>query len=136
MPLDAAVNYIAASTNRHPQAGDASSRSLVAFGSSKLIALWDAKVDTSLKYMKQVMYRFFSQDVLDRGVYQTLPGHEGLITSVRFVHNELFMSADDKGVVKSWRHNGTQARPACTWCLLAMTSHLYTVETDFLYSST
>lgn len=93
MPLDAAVNYIAASTNRHPQAGDASSRSLVAFGSSKLIALWDAK------------------DVLDRGVYQTLPGHEGLITSVRFVHNELFMSADDKGVVKSWRHNGTQWRP-------------------------
>ncbi|EED84697.1 predicted protein [Postia placenta Mad-698-R] len=47
MPLDAAVNYIAASTNRHPQAGDASSRSLVAFGSSKLIALWDAKWRTT-----------------------------------------------------------------------------------------
>lgn len=36
--------YIAASTNRYNHTADVSSKSLVAFGSSKLVALWDASV--------------------------------------------------------------------------------------------
>ncbi|KAI0728765.1 WD40 repeat-like protein [Fomitopsis betulina] len=73
------VEYIAASTNRYTYAADASNSSLVALGSGKLVALWNAG------------------DSHDRGVYETLPGHEGLITSVRFVDETTFVSADDKG---------------------------------------
>jgi hypothetical protein len=38
------VAYISASTNRHNRAAAVSSESLIAFGSSKLIALWDSAV--------------------------------------------------------------------------------------------
>ncbi|KAH9844010.1 WD40 repeat-like protein, partial [Rhodofomes roseus] len=75
----ATVEYVAASTNRHTHAADASSSSLVAFGSAKLIALWDA------------------EDPHDRGVHETLPGHEALVTSVRFIDGARLISTDDKG---------------------------------------
>ncbi|KAH9938447.1 WD40-repeat-containing domain protein [Fomitopsis serialis] len=81
--MAATVDYVSASTNRHSHAADASSSSLVAFGSAKLIALWN------------------TEDPHDRGVYETLPGHEGLVTSVRFIDEARFVSADDKGVWKS-----------------------------------
>ncbi len=38
------VEYIAASTNRHSCAADSASNSLVAFGSSTYVALWNAEV--------------------------------------------------------------------------------------------
>ncbi|CCM03407.1 uncharacterized protein FIBRA_05538 [Fibroporia radiculosa] len=91
MPYKAAVDYICASTNRHPYAADASSCSLVAFGTNKLIALWNA------------------EDEFEQGVFETLPGHEGLVTCVRFLQDDHFISADDKGVLRSWKHDGTQA---------------------------
>lgn len=40
----ASVTYISASTNRYNHAADVSPDSLVAFGSSKLVALWDTSV--------------------------------------------------------------------------------------------
>ncbi|RDB22595.1 putative elongator complex protein 2 [Hypsizygus marmoreus] len=83
--------YIAASTNRHAQAADISTSSLAAFGSSNLIALWDIAGEE------------------DRGVSETLPGHEGLVTSVRFISDEMFVSADDKGTLITWRKLGSQA---------------------------
>ena len=40
--------YIAASANRFSHVSDSSSRSLVAFGSSKFVALWSANVRLDL----------------------------------------------------------------------------------------
>ncbi|KDQ64832.1 hypothetical protein JAAARDRAFT_28474 [Jaapia argillacea MUCL 33604] len=77
------TTYISASTNRHPHVADASSSGLIAFGSGKLIALWDSS---------------------DRGVRETLPGHQGLVTCVQFIQDDWFISADDQGVVKGWRN--------------------------------
>lgn len=42
------------------------------------------------------------QDPVDRGVHQTLPGHDGLITGVRFVRDVTLVTADDKGILRSW----------------------------------
>ncbi|KAG6872799.1 hypothetical protein C0995_006528 [Termitomyces sp. Mi166 len=61
--------YVAASTNRHPQAAAISKNSLAAFGSSNLIALWDISSEAV------------------RGIHETLPGHEGFVTCVRFSSN-------------------------------------------------
>ncbi|KAG6900925.1 hypothetical protein C0993_004362 [Termitomyces sp. T159_Od127] len=59
--------YISAATNRHPQAAAVSSESLAAIGSTTLVALWDISNET------------------DRGIYETLPGHEGL-TIVEYLY--------------------------------------------------
>ncbi|KAJ7047434.1 WD40-repeat-containing domain protein [Mycena alexandri] len=83
------TSYISASTNRHPHAADISSASIVAFGSSNLVSLWKTEGD--------------------RGVFETLAAHEGLVTCVHFLTNELLVSADDKGVLRCWRQNGSQA---------------------------
>ncbi|TFK93928.1 WD40 repeat-like protein [Polyporus arcularius HHB13444] len=72
--------YASASTNRYAQAAGVASHGLVAFGSGKLVALWDA-----------------ADDSLDRGVFATLPAHDGLVTCVAFEHDQLMVSADDKG---------------------------------------
>lgn len=83
------MSYISASTNRHPCAADISGVSLVAFASSTLVALWDT--------------------ASDRGVFETLAAHEGLVTCVRFVTDDLLATADDKGELRCWRRNGSQA---------------------------
>ncbi|KAJ7368239.1 WD40-repeat-containing domain protein [Mycena albidolilacea] len=82
------MSYISASTNRHPCAADISGASLVAFASSTLVALWDT--------------------ASDRGVFDTLAAHEGLVTCVRFVTDDLLATADDKGELRCWRRNGSQ----------------------------
>ncbi|KAG2369868.1 WD40-repeat-containing domain protein [Suillus spraguei] len=84
--------YISASTNRFNHAADASTSSLIACGSGKLVALWN------------------TQDPGDRGIFQALPGHDGLVTCVRFVALDAFASADDKGTVRYWRLFGTEWR--------------------------
>ncbi|TFY83850.1 hypothetical protein EWM64_g171 [Hericium alpestre] len=74
------TEYIAAATNRTNHAASISPTfSLVAYGSGKLIALWD------------------TTDPADRGVLQTLPGHTGLVTCVRFMNEERLISTDDIG---------------------------------------
>ncbi|KAH8118457.1 WD40 repeat-like protein [Phellopilus nigrolimitatus] len=84
-PLSVSTDYISASANRHSCASD-SSGSLVAFGSSKFVALWSASEDQN------------------SGIHQTLPGHDGLVTCVRFKLGEgCFLSADDKGYLRCWR---------------------------------
>lgn len=84
--VDARIAYISAATNRYCQAADASPSSLVAFGSSSFISLWD------------------TSDEHDRGISHTLPGHNGLVTCVRFLDDNAFFSADDKGVLLFWRN--------------------------------
>ncbi|KAF8627187.1 hypothetical protein AX15_004505 [Amanita polypyramis BW_CC] len=82
--------YVSAAANRFSQTADVSPASLVAFGSSRLIALWHIA------------------DAVDTSVRETLSGHESLITCVRFASEELLISADDKGTVICWRNIGTQ----------------------------
>ncbi|KAG6918947.1 hypothetical protein DXG01_010602 [Tephrocybe rancida] len=89
--MAASTAYIAASTNRHPQAADISHSSLAAIGSSSLVALWDISGKTN------------------RGISETLPGHEGLVTCVRFISDASFASADDCGTLILWRKLGSQA---------------------------
>ncbi|KAL0949764.1 hypothetical protein HGRIS_009803 [Hohenbuehelia grisea] len=79
------VTYISASTNRHGYAADSSDDSLIAFGTANLLALWDAS------------------DERDPGISQTIPGHEGGITAVRFFTRSILISADDKGFLRVWR---------------------------------
>ncbi|KAH9951818.1 WD40 repeat-like protein [Amylocystis lapponica] len=80
------VAYISASTNRHPHAADVSTQSVIAFGAAKFIALWNATN---------------AQDEFDRGVYETLPGHDGTVTCVRYVQEDCLLSADDKAHEKA-----------------------------------
>ncbi|KAJ7638755.1 WD40-repeat-containing domain protein [Roridomyces roridus] len=80
--------YISASTNRHPHAADISSASLVAFASGTLVGLWNSPADG--------------------GVSETLAAHEGLITCVRFLNDQILATADDKGVLRCWRRAGDQ----------------------------
>ncbi|KIK06761.1 hypothetical protein K443DRAFT_88816 [Laccaria amethystina LaAM-08-1] len=83
----ASIAYIAASVNRFNQAGDVSSESLLAFGSSRLVGLWNINDD------------------IDSGISATLPGHEGLVTCVRFLTKDVLLSADDKGTLLLWKQN-------------------------------
>nr|GAT54077.1 predicted protein [Mycena chlorophos] len=87
-PWMSTTSYICASTNRYPRAADVSDASLVAFGSSNLVAFWDARTD--------------------RGVFQKLVGHEGAITCVRFLANDLLSTADDKGTLRCWKRTGDE----------------------------
>ena len=51
----------------------------------------------------------FFQAPNDHGVSQTLPGHDGLITCVKFVKDDIIASADTKGTLRLWRKNISQA---------------------------
>ncbi|KAI6034199.1 WD40-repeat-containing domain protein [Pisolithus microcarpus] len=84
--LQVSSAYISAATNRFNHAAALSPEStIVAFASGSLIALWDI------------------DDANDNGVYETLRGHEGTVTCLRFLRDDLFFSADDKGAVRAWR---------------------------------
>ncbi|KAK0206472.1 WD40-repeat-containing domain protein [Desarmillaria ectypa] len=119
--MNVSTAYIAASTNRFCQAADTSSTSLIAFGSANLVCLWDLTADP------------------DPGSYQTLSGHEGTVTSVKFISNDSFVTADDKGVVIYWRGNGlhdqwrsskVQAHPKAVSSLCAHHECLATGSSD------
>ncbi|KAH8830798.1 WD40-repeat-containing domain protein [Flagelloscypha sp. PMI_526] len=85
MSFEAEVVYTALSTNRFPYAADVSESTCIAFGSGKLIGLWDPS------------------NPGDVGVFKTLSGHGGLVTSVRFLTNEVLVSGDDSGYLFLWR---------------------------------
>ncbi|PCH41385.1 hypothetical protein WOLCODRAFT_89239 [Wolfiporia cocos MD-104 SS10] len=77
---EASVAYISASTNRHPYAADASGSSLIAFGSSKLIALWDAEWKSTC----------------------SVKAHEKAISSLAAHGDYIYTGASDS-LVKIWR---------------------------------
>ncbi|KAF8897476.1 WD40-repeat-containing domain protein [Infundibulicybe gibba] len=74
------VAYIAAATNRYPHAADTTA-SIASFGSTNLIALWH---------------------IGDSGVRETLAGHDGAVTCVRFISDDAMVTADDCGVLIYW----------------------------------
>ncbi|KAF7313748.1 hypothetical protein HMN09_00531900 [Mycena chlorophos] len=112
------TSYICASTNRYPRAADVSDASLVAFGSSNLVAFWDTRTD--------------------RGVFEKLVGHEGAITCVRFLANDLLSTADDKGNLRCWKRTGEkwavaaeiQAHTHAISALTSLGSSLATTSSD------
>ncbi|KLO16343.1 WD40 repeat-like protein [Schizopora paradoxa] len=85
----ASTSYISASANRHSRVADVSSSNFIAFGSGRLIALWSP------------------DDEEDLGILETLPGHDGLVTCVRFQRtddeSDVLYSGDDKGTLKCWK---------------------------------
>lgn len=83
----ATIAYVAAVANRFPHAANISPESLVAFGSNKFVSLWN---------------------LYDENIHATLPGHEGVVTCLRFVGESCFVSGDDKGVIRCWERSGSQ----------------------------
>jgi WD40 repeat protein len=61
------------------------------------------------------------QDSRDNGVHATLPGHEGTVTSVRFVNDTLLVSADDRGFMKLWRNETGKVDSFLTALFLVLT---------------
>lgn len=49
------------------------------------------------------------QDPSERGVYQTLPGHQSAVTCVRFASRDRIFSADEQGNVLCWRNIDNKA---------------------------
>lgn len=92
--------YISAATNRFSHAAALSPDSTtVVFAAGSLVALWDI------------------DDANDNGVHETLPGHEGTVTCLRFLRNDFFLSADDKGAVRAWHR--AEGRWMCTVAIQA-----------------
>jgi len=83
----ATVAYVAAAANRFPYTAHISPESLVAFGSHKFVSLWNLS---------------------NENIHTTLPGHEGVVTCVRFVNGCFFVSGDDNGVLRCWEKSGSQ----------------------------
>ena len=81
------VAYIAAAANRFPYTADISSDSLLAFGSHKFVSLWNLD---------------------DENIHATIPGHEGVVTCLRFVNGSCFVSGDDKGILRCWKKSASQ----------------------------
>ncbi|KAL5487931.1 ELP2_1 [Sanghuangporus weigelae] len=98
MSAAVSLDYISASANRYSRTAHASDSSLVAFGSGSFVALWYATEDDN------------------NGIYQTLPGHDGLVTCVRFKSGEnCFFSADDRGLVRCWRLDDEKWSTVSAW---------------------
>ena len=57
-----------------------------------------------------------TQDKTDRGLFETLPGHEGLVTCIQFIRDNSFVSADDRGALRFWRKFGSQACMYIIYC--------------------
>ena len=64
----------------------------------------------------------FGQSPTDRGVFATLPGHDGLVTCVEFVDDSRLLSADDTGAIKLWRTLNSSVRMHL--CLASCAEHL------------
>ncbi|KAF8913841.1 WD40-repeat-containing domain protein [Gymnopilus junonius] len=89
--MTGSLSYVTAACNRFGQAADISpSSSLISFGSSRLVALWNLEAPDSA------------------GVYETLPGENGLITCVKFLTNDILISANDLGTLTSWKKQSSQ----------------------------
>ncbi|EMD41027.1 hypothetical protein CERSUDRAFT_44275 [Gelatoporia subvermispora B] len=86
----AEVAYVAASTNRHPHAADASGSSLVAFGSGKLVCLWKAEWNTTC----------------------AVQAHEKSISALA-VHGRMVITGASDSTIKVWKWSERGEQSAC-----------------------
>ncbi|KAF9452492.1 WD40 repeat-like protein [Macrolepiota fuliginosa MF-IS2] len=77
--------FVAAPTNRFSYAADASPDSSIALGSGNLVGLWDITTPN------------------DHGILGTLPGHDAVVTCVRFLSNERLVTGDEQGMLFLWK---------------------------------
>ncbi|KXN83687.1 Elongator complex protein 2 [Leucoagaricus sp. SymC.cos] len=86
--MSVSVALIASSANRFSHVADTSPDSLIAFGSTNLVALWNATSPN------------------DFGIYETLHGHDAVVTCVRFLSSEQLVTGDEQGMLFLWRREG------------------------------
>nr|XP_018263626.1 elongator complex protein 2 [Kwoniella dejecticola CBS 10117]OBR85784.1 elongator complex protein 2 [Kwoniella dejecticola CBS 10117] len=75
--------YISVGSNRSSCCSACTSKGLVAFGAGKFIALWNTENP-------------------QRGVYRTLPGHKGQVTTVKLIDDSRIISSDREGEIRIW----------------------------------
>ncbi|WWC89777.1 uncharacterized protein L201_004703 [Kwoniella dendrophila CBS 6074] len=77
--------YISIGSNRSSSCAAITENGLLAFGSGKLLSLWDTESNEN------------------QGIWKTLPGHQGKITTVKLLlEEEKFISGDTNGEIIIW----------------------------------
>lgn len=120
--------YIASGCNRYSNVADVREQDgLVAYGAGKLVALWRSEVSlgdgrTARPHLfDQYIANTWIQDPTHRGVHQTLPGHAGDVTSVKFLrstnealHCSAIITGDSSGTLILWKEDAEQGVRAVT----------------------
>jgi hypothetical protein len=60
----------------------------------------------------------------NKGIFETIPGHTGIVTCVRFVQNEL-MSGDDQGWLHLHQKRDGKVRKLTIYCLRLIEAVLF-----------
>jgi WD40 repeat protein len=93
--------HTAAGANKTSASADTRADGLVAYAAGSVVCLWPSRVRPVSALKIQPMQR---QDLLHRGVQDTLLGHRASITAVRFLHTnpDFLLTGDSNGVLKLW----------------------------------
>ena len=98
------TEYISIGGNRSASCSARSPNGVVAFGAGKLVALWNSDVGLVRIWWVEILT---SQDVPGKGVYDTLPGHKGHVTSIKLLERSdgaaNFVSGDAAGEIRIWQ---------------------------------
>ncbi|SGY21675.1 BQ5605_C016g08263 [Microbotryum silenes-dioicae] len=116
--------YISAAANRADVADCRPHDGLLAFGSARLVALWESNVSRQASVRPvQIIVRLspmttlFTQSPTSNGIHKTLAGHEGHVTALRFIKtpssnstpSRHLVTGDSLGQVRLWKqHSETQ----------------------------
>lgn len=107
--------YTAAACSRNHASAARPQDGLVAFASGHSVALWKSAVRPLAALPDQLARSpVCLQDEHSAGVHQTLPGHRGDVTALRFVQSQAqsdcFVSGDAQGEVRVWREKDGKVR--------------------------
>lgn len=123
MPPAATVDqsYISVGANRSSSCSASTSSGLLAYGAGHLVALWNA--DVRRIALKKVKHGLTRQPSSSKGVHATLPGHTGVVTTVKLLQDEdaegkgaAFISGDAAGNVRAWKHDHGQVGMSLLYC--------------------
>ncbi len=97
--------YISIGANRSSSCSARSRTGTIAFGAGTFVALWNPDVSNHFS-LKRLRLIYPKRNGGDRGVYATLPGHKGQVTSVKLLSDAnagpVFISGDAAGEVRLW----------------------------------
>ncbi|KAK4684880.1 elongator complex protein 2, partial [Tremellales sp. Uapishka_1] len=117
--MRATTAYISLGSNRSSSCAACSSSGVLAFGAGRFVALWNTEAETS------------------RGVYATLPGHKGQVTTVKRLSDSKgktrFVSGDSLGEVRVWEGEHDQVGKLSA---RSGSSKAYFVEGQFICTAT